>query len=97
MSGAYIMRLQGLAGGGPTGHDGKFLKDFDFEAGLGTGLIAMTDDPEQAKQFETFGHALEFRNRVPACRPIRGDGMPNRPLTATNWEFLTLDAARGGK
>lgn len=81
-----VMRLCGDLSG-PTPYDGQFLQEFDFEAYDGLGEVVMTPDVEKAKRFPTFMDALQFYRRVPKCKPIREDGQPNRPLTATNWEF----------
>lgn len=87
---AVVMILRGDAFGRPTGFDGQYLRDFDFEAGDGVGLIDMTPDLQRAKQFADAAEAVAFRNRSPECRPLREDGLPNRPLTATTWELRTI-------
>lgn len=87
---AVVMILRGDAFGRATGFDGQYLRDFDFEAHDGVGLIDMTTDLQQAKQFEDLAEAITFRGRSPICRPEREDGQPNRPLTATTWEFKTI-------
>lgn len=87
---SVIMILRGAANGMATPYDGQFLKDFDFEAENGTGVITMTRDPGEAKRFPSMVEAFEFYKTVPSCRPLRGDLQPNRPLTATNWEFKSL-------
>jgi len=83
-----VMILRGDSLGEPTGYDGQYLKDFDFEAYSGQGMISMTPDLAQAKRFASVFDAWEFRKRQPVCRPLRPDGLPNRPLTATTWEFV---------
>lgn len=91
--GAIVMRLCGQAtmfGTAPTPFDGQFLLSFDFEADGGRGLIDMTTDQDQAKRFADMAEAVAFYQTSPKCKPVRDDGRPNRPLTATNWEFLTL-------
>ncbi len=87
---AVVMILRGDAFGRPTSFDGQYLKDFDFEAHDGVGLIEMTTDLQQAKQFADLAEAATYRNRSPECRPKRPDGLPNRPLTSTTWEIVTL-------
>lgn len=73
-----------------TGFEGQYLKTFDFEAHDGTGEISFTRDPDDAKQFADIGEAFAFLKRQPDCRPIRPDGHPNRPLTATTWEVKAI-------
>ena len=91
MAAPYVMRLCGDARGNPIpGFDGQFLLSFDFEAFDGEGNGDFTPRRECAMKFETAGHALEFIRCVPACKPIRDDGLPNRPLTSTNWSIEPL-------
>lgn len=82
-----VMQLQGLPNGGSTPWDGQYLKDFDFEAFDGRGNIVTTPNVGEAKRFADMAEAMAFRNTVPTRFPRRADGMPNRPLTATNWSF----------
>jgi hypothetical protein len=71
--------------------EGQYLKDMDFEAHDGRGMLSMTSDIDKAKRFGDFVEAMDFCKRVPANHPIRGsDLQPNRPLTAFNWEFVTV-------
>lgn len=85
-----VMILSGMPDGRSTGRDGQYLRDFDFEAGDGRGMIALTSDIKKAKRFRNGMDAFQFYQRTPQCKPIREDGKPNRPLTATNWEFKTI-------
>ncbi len=98
MSGPVVMILRGMVDTRGQHHatefDGQFLKDFDFEAGDGRGLIDMTPDLAEAKVFPTMADAIEFRNRVPKCKPVREDGKPNRPLTATHWQLAPLEPGK---
>lgn len=82
-----VMRVCGKADGSPTPHDGQYLKAFDFEAHGGQGEIVMTPNLAEARRFPTFADAITFWKTVPECKPLREDGRPNRPLTATNWSF----------
>lgn len=85
-----VMRLCGMADGRSSGFDGFYLKDFDFEAHDGQGQIDVTMSLMAAKHFPDLASALEFRNRQPDCKPLRDDGLPNRPLSATTWEFSPI-------
>jgi hypothetical protein len=96
VSAPVVMVLRGQANGQATPYDGQFLKDFDFEAGGGVGEIAMTADVQEAKHFATVAEAIEFRNRQPECKPLRWDGLPNRPLTATHWEVVGVERVLQG-
>lgn len=85
-----VMIERGDAFGRSTGYEGQYLKAFDFEAHDGVGLIDMTPDIQQAMKFADLAQAIAFRGRSPICAPTRPDGRPNRPLTATTWEFKTI-------
>jgi hypothetical protein len=81
-----VIRYQGLTGFSRTtkGHPwaGAYLKAYDPEAHDGQGFAEWTMDPAEALRFENAVDALEFWRQVPKSRPVRGDGQPNRPLTA---------------
>lgn len=87
---ATVMVLCGMADGAATAYDGQYLKEFDFEALDGQGSCDLTRDLREAKRFPTIKEAMEFRLRSPDCKPIREDGLPNRPLTATSWAMVTV-------
>jgi len=66
---------------------GQYLKTFDPEYGDGLGHVEFTRDLDEAKKFASEGDAFDYLGTVPACRPIRPDGKPNKPLWATNWSI----------
>jgi hypothetical protein len=86
----YVMRQMGTAYGQKLPGDGQFLADFDFEADDGVGEICLTPDPASAKHFADLEELQAFYRTSPACRPLRPDGKPNRPLTAANWAIEKL-------
>jgi hypothetical protein len=73
-----------------TPHEGQYLRDMDFEAHDGRGLLSVTSDITKAKQFPSAVEAFEYLKQVPKCHPIRPDLQPNRPLTGFNWELLNV-------
>lgn len=79
---------------GPPAFTGWLLKSFDFEADDGRGEIEMTPVLAEAMRFDSLKDAMAFRQRQPECRPTRDDGQPNRPLSATTWQFSTIAALR---
>lgn len=85
-----VMKLIGNAYLQPMPNSGKYLRDMDFEAHSGRGLITMTSDIQLAKKFSDLHEAMAYVRTSPKCQPKRPDGQPNRPLTATTWEFKTL-------
>lgn len=91
-----VIRLIGLAGGGPTLLDGRFVEDYDPAAHDGRGALKTTDDPQRALKFPDVGEAIAFW-RAPAPPPhhLRLDGQPNRPLTAFTVEVIELDHIEG--
>jgi len=86
-----VLQVQGLPNGEPTAWDGEYVKDFDFEYLDGRGLLTSTPDVKEAMVFENAEKAIEFWRTQPKCKPMRNDGRPNRPLTATNIAFCRVD------
>jgi hypothetical protein len=84
------MIQRGSANGYDLPGDGAYLKDFDFEAFNGQGSIALTLDIQKAKRFFSLKEAFDYVRTSPKTKPFREDGQPNRPLTASNWEFQTI-------
>jgi hypothetical protein len=82
-----IIVCQGLAG--YTYRDqpqkalvGQYLAAYDPEAHDGMGEAEWTTNPDLAMRFPNQVAALECWRTVPASRPLRPDGKPNRPLCA---------------
>jgi hypothetical protein len=69
---------------------GQFVKSFDFNAFHGKGHGVFTDDPRQAKKFQTTHEAMLFWRTRSRIRPTRPDGKPNRPLTASTVNIAPL-------
>jgi hypothetical protein len=59
----------------------RWLKSYDPDAHDGHGDVVTTNDRTAAKQFASAVDALEECRRVSTVRPLRPDGMPNRPLS----------------
>lgn len=76
--------------GSPHWFRGWYLECFDFEAHGGVGEGGFTPDLDKAMQWAGMAEFHAFYTRSPACRPSRSDGRPNRPLTATTWELITI-------
>ena len=89
---AVRIRCAGLAGttrspdGRPVGPAGQYLVSCDPEGNDGLGDSEWSPDPARARVFESAAAAVECYRAVPRCRPLRGDGKPNRPLTALHIE-----------
>lgn len=86
-----IMRALGFANGVHCPVAGQWLKSFDHEAHNGLGDGVFTAEPSRAMRFDSFAEALEFWKKVPLCNPMRPDGKPNRPLSATTVTFDEVD------
>jgi hypothetical protein len=84
---AMIMQVVGFANGAPCPIAGQYLKAFDFDAHDGRGLGDFTDDRREAKRFPSLEVAMAYWRTTSRTRPIRADGRPNRPLTASNVTF----------
>lgn len=68
----------------------QYLKFYDIEAYDGRGTAEFTRDRDQALCFLSAKDAMEAWRAVPANRPLRPDGCPNRPLTAFTMEIKEL-------
>jgi len=90
-----VLQVQGLPDGSPTPVDGEYLKFFDFEFDNGRGRGEFTTDINTALQFDDMEAALAFYKTQPKCKPLRWDGRPNRPLTATNVLFEPVKESNG--
>jgi hypothetical protein len=90
-----IIKVIGLATGVPTRFDNHWCRDFNFESGLGRGLLLVTENWEEAKRFEDFMAAMMFWRTQCQSVPLREDGKPNRPFTAWTIEVKDLGTAEG--
>jgi hypothetical protein len=66
---------------------GTFLAAFDPDARDGYGEARWTGDPRKALVFGSVQEAARVWRTVSPSRPVRGDGRPNRPLTAYSVTF----------
>jgi hypothetical protein len=63
---------------------------FDYTPDLesnGLGFLTVTHHLSRAKRFSNVEEALAFYRQQSVRCPLRGDGKPNRPLTAYTVEF----------
>ncbi|MFL5302733.1 MAG: hypothetical protein ACJ79R_20575 [Anaeromyxobacteraceae bacterium] len=72
--------------------DGQYLARFDPEAHGGDGYVEGTKDPSRALRFESWEAAFHCWQRQSVSKPLRGDGKPNRPLSAFTVEIVRLEA-----
>lgn len=98
-SGPVVVKIIGMANGGPSPFDGRYLVEYDperdGEAPDGRPVIAhiaTSEKLEEAQRFPGFAAAGECWKRVCERNPRRPDGEPNRPLTAFSVEFLPAGA-----
>jgi hypothetical protein len=83
----YVIKVVEFSNGLPCPIAGQWLHSFDFEHSEGRGFGVFTKDITEAKTFESLEAALKFWNTVSAVNPLRPDGRPNKPLTATTCEI----------
>ena len=74
----------------PPELEGQFLHSFIFDAEGGNGYGVFTHDPAEAKRFAHAGEAFQFWNTQSTVKPLRADGKPNKPLSASTVEIVTL-------
>lgn len=95
---SYVIRVDGFASGAPCPIAGRFVRSFDHEAEDGLGSGAFTADPQLALRFGSRATALLFWRRQSRKRPLRPDGRPNCPLTASSVTIAPLsDFIRGNE
>lgn len=58
----------------------RWIREFEPEAMGGLGNVEFTDDPGQAMHFPSMANALIYVMTQSQTRPLRDDGLPNRPL-----------------
>lgn len=86
-----VIRAVAFANGAPCPHAGEWLRRFDHDAYNGVGYGVFTTDKASAALFANACEALEFWRRQSSVRPFRGDGEPNRPMTALTIEVEDAD------
>lgn len=64
-----------------------YLKGYDLEANEGRGWVQLTHTPDNAQRFASKGAAMQAWLSQSVMRPLRPDGLPNRPLCAYSVEF----------
>lgn len=70
--------------------NGQYVMSYDPEAHDGRGDVVFTIDPKRAKKFSSGSAALKFSLQVPSKRPLREDGLANRPLRAFTLEIAPI-------
>jgi len=83
-----VIRILGLADGRPLPLDGHYLRSCNVDAHGGRGSVDAVQDPAQALRFRDVLEAMEYWRRQSTVRPLRPDGLPNRPLTAYTIEVV---------
>jgi hypothetical protein len=68
-----------------------YVKDYHPEAHEGQGSVDFTNNIFEAKLFEQSDELWSFIYQVPANRPLRTDGSPNRPITAFTLEVFAME------
>ena len=87
-----VLKIYGLANGGPTPFDGQYLVEYDpTRDGVDpngdpmSAHLVTTPDVGKALKFQTAAEAMALWRKEHGIRP---DGLPNRPLTAFTVEVL---------
>jgi len=91
----FVIRIVGLAGrieGPASGDIAGYVSRYDPDAFDGGGDVETTYDIKRAIVFASYQEALEFSRRTSTVRPLRDDGLPNRPLATFH---LAVESFRG--
>ena len=89
----YVIKLVGQVGGvirNEGAKVGTYVRSFDPSAHDGRGDLEVTDDIDQALVYPSINEAMMAWRAVPANRPRRPDGKPNRPMTAFSVELVPV-------
>jgi hypothetical protein len=89
----YVIRIEGCAHPCVRCPYGQYLVAYDPDGMGGFGLIRTTRDLREAKQFAHFADASALWRSQSTVRPLRVDGLPNRPLTAFTVSIITVEVA----
>ncbi len=74
-----------------------FIASSDVNANSGAGAFTLTNDQKLALHFDTMEDALECWRKQSRVKPLRNDGMPNRPLTALTVSFQNIQIEDEGE
>lgn len=86
---SWVMVCRGDALGGMD-DDGKYLVSFDPDAGDGIGEV-LWGDMLHARRFDDPRDVVMLWNTASTLRPVRDDGLPNKPLTAWSVEPMRVE------
>lgn len=87
--------LEGTSLNPGENYSGLLLASFDPDFANGRGAATWTATREEALAFDSVKDGYQLWTTQSVLMPVRGDGRPNRPLTAYSVEFVTdeqLDA-----
>jgi hypothetical protein len=94
-----VMRIVGLVTGEATPFDDQFLKEYDpsrkGKSPDGKPMVAhmvTTPNIDEAMTFADIVEGHKVWTKVDPERPVRNDGLPNRPLTAFSVVFEAKEA-----
>lgn len=68
-----------------------WLEVHDPDAAGGDGYTGFTYNEKDAKRFDTMVEAISFYHQQSKFKPLRGDLLPNCPLTAYTVQILRLE------
>jgi hypothetical protein len=78
----YIIQILGLASGEPSSGVGQWVHRYDPDAQDGRGELFTSSSVQDAQRFPTTAAVIAFYQQQSKHHPWRGDGEPNKPLTA---------------
>ena len=83
-----VVVVRGLADGGRTPHDDRYVVRWNQHTRFGTCDIDTTAEREKAKHFTNAGEVFAQWKTTSQVQPRRRDGKPNRPLTGLTIEII---------
>ena len=82
---AFVIRVESVTGiqmftkADPSG---MYVAEYDPDGNSGFGDVRFVRDVCDAMHFDSMSEAAQLVNATSTVRPVRPDGLPNRPLTA---------------
>jgi hypothetical protein len=85
-----VLKIIGFPSGELCGCADQYVRQFDPDAHDGRGDLITTRDKSKALKFPSMREAMALWKQQSKVQPLRGDGRPNRPLTA-----FTVEVEKG--
>lgn len=87
---SYAIQIIGYADNTECEVAGRYVQSFNFDGAAGRGIGRYCLNQNEAKRFDTKLDAIVFTRTQSRVKPLRDDGMPNRPMTGMHVAIVEL-------